>query len=277
MSKVTAKIAFIGVAGALGFAASPVHAQTLDDKFWLEVSAYWASVDSSIRVEPKNATIPGTTIDFESDLDMKDSKALPAISGGVRLGNNWVIGAEYYALNRKSTVGMRRDIVFDDITFPVSAQVSSKFDSDIYRLTVGYSFYRTDDAEIGGAVGLHATDFEIELTGQAQVGQGPITATTTRRRAALAPLPTLGLYGSIHVAPKVVATARADYLSLSVDNYDGRLLNLQAAVMYRVMDNVGIGAAYRYVDYKVDVDKDNWRGRLRYEFNGPALFLHAGF
>lgn len=277
MSKVTAKIALLGAVGTLGLAANPAHAQSLDDKFWLEVSAYWASVDSSIRVEPRNATVPGTTIDFENDLDLDDSKALPAIYAGARLGGNWVIGAEYYSLSRKSTVNVPRDIVFDDVTYPLNASVSSKFSSDIYRFTVGYAFYKTDDAEIGGAIGLHATDFEARLTGEARVGTGPTIQVVSRRRKAFAPLPTLGLFGSVRVAPQVTATARADYLSLSVDDYDGRLLNAQAAITYRVFDNVGIGAAYRYVDYKVDAKRDDWQGRLRYEFNGPAVFLQAGF
>ena len=99
----------------------------------------------------------------------------------------------------------------------------------------------------------------------------------TRRRAALAPLPTLGLYGSIRVAPQVTLSGRADYLSLSVDNYDGRLFNAQAAATYRILENVGVGVAYRYVDYRVDVEKDDWDGRVKYKFRGPALFLQAGF
>lgn len=276
MSKVAAKIAFLGAAGALGLTAIPAQAQSVGDKYWLDVSAYWASVDSSVRVEPANATVPGTTIDFESDLDLDKSKALPAIAAGARLGSNWVIGAEYYSLSRKATVNLHRDITFDDVTYPLDASVSSKFSSDIYRFTVGYTFYRSEDAEFGGAIGLHATDFEVKLSGEAQVAGGPATQTVTRRRKALAPLPTLGLFGSVRLVPKVTLSARADYLSLSIDDYDGRIVNAQAAVTYRVFDNVGIGAAYRYVDYKLDVDKD-WHGRLRYEFNGPALFLHAGF
>jgi hypothetical protein len=275
--KVAAKIAFLGTAGAVSLAANPAQAQSLDDKFWLEASAYWASVDSAVRLEPKNATIPGTTIDFESDLDLDKSTALPAIFAGARLGRNWVLGAEYYTLSRKSTTNLHRDIVFDDVTYPVDAAVSGKFASDIYRFTVGYAFYRSDDAEFGAAIGLHATNFEIKLSGEAEVGEEGSVQTVSRRREALAPLPTLGLFGSVRVAPKVTASARADYLSLSIDNYDGRLLNAQAAVTYRMFENVGIGAGFRYVDYRLDVKKDRWKGRVRYEFNGPSLFLQVGF
>lgn len=265
-----------GILSSLCLVSAPAKAQSLDDKFWVEVSAYWATVDSSVRLEPQNATRPGTVIDFESDLDLDNRKALPALLAGVRLGDNWSIAAEYYSLNRSATRGISRELVFDDVTFPVNASVSSKFDSDIYRLTVGYAFYRSDDAEIGGAIGLHATDFEISLTGEAQAG-GSQVQSVTRRRAALAPLPTLGLFGSVRVAPQVTLSARADYLSLSVDNYDGRLLNAQAAATYRFLENVGVGVAYRYVDYRVDVDKDDWEGRVKYKFRGPAIFLQAGF
>lgn len=277
MSELKHGIFLAGALGAMCLAAVPAHGQSLDDKFWVEVSAYWATVDSSIRVEPRNATIPGTVIDFESDLDLDNRKALPALFAGAKLGDNWVIGLEYYSLNRSATRSVSRQLVFDDVTFPVSASVSSKFDSDIYRMTVGYTFYRTEDAEIGGAIGAHVTDFEIALTGEAQVGSGTSVQSATRRRAALAPLPTLGLFGSVRVAPQVTLSARADYLSLSVDKYDGRLLNAQAAATYRAFKNVGVGIAYRYVDYRVDVDKDDWQGRLKYKFRGPALFLQAGF
>lgn len=277
MPKVTAVNALTGLAVTMCLAASPANAQSLDDTFWLEASAYWATVDSSIRLEPRNSTIPGTTIDFEQDLDLDKRDALPAVFAGARLGSNWVIGAEYYSLSRSATRNISRELVFDNVTFPVNAAVKSKFSSDIYRITVGYAFYRTDDAEIGGAIGLHATDFETELTGQARVGNSPTVQTQTRRRKALAPLPTIGLFGSVRVAPQLTLTGRLDYLDLSVDKYDGRLINAQAALAYRVFENVGIGAAYRYVDYRIDVKQDDWQGRVRYKFNGPALFLQVGF
>lgn len=34
---------------------------------------------------------------------------------------------------------------------------------------------------------------------------------------------------------------------------------------------------WRYVNYRVDVDKDNWAGRMKYRFSGPAVFMQVGF
>ena len=58
---------------------------------------------------------------------------------------------------------------------------------------------------------------------------------------------------------------------------DGSLLNLQASAQYRVMDNVGIGVAYRYVDYDLDVEKDTYTASYDYNFWGPSFFIEIGF
>ena len=271
----TVALALSGLAAAAG--AAPARAQMLDDDYWVEAGAYWAEVSSTARVEPTNPRIPGTTIDFESDLDLDDSEALPSITAGTRLGGRWSIGAEYYSLGREGTRRAGRRIVFDDTVFDLDAQVSARFVSDVYRLTVGYAFVRSEDAEIGGALGIHGTDFDIELAGEASVNGSPVVGGVIRRKTVFVPLPTVGLFGTVEVAPRVVANARIDYLSLSVGRYDGRLLNAQAAVSYRVIDNLDLGAMWRSVDYRLDVERDRWQGRVRYKFNGPELFARLVF
>jgi len=258
------------------FVASPASAQGLDDKFWFEVGFYWPKVDTTIEVSSVTNSTIGTEIDFEDDLDFGDGEGLPSFTAGARLSRRFRLVGEYYSLGRSSEATLARDIVFDDVTYPVSATVASEFDSSIYRFSVGYSFVRKPNVEVGGALGLHATDFEVALEGMGTVG-GSTAQVQSRRREALAPLPTLGIYGTYAVAPRVELAANVDYLSLSVGDYDGRLVNAQASVSYRVFKNVGVGVMYRYVNYRLDVEKEEWVGRLTYEFSGPAVFLIAGF
>ncbi|RJF85945.1 outer membrane beta-barrel protein [Sphingomonas cavernae] len=258
------------------FHVAPANAQALEDRFWLEASAYFPKVDTDVSVSSNTANNIGTQIDLESDLGLDDDSTLPAFFAGVRIGGNFSIGAEYYSLGRDGTVDLARDITFDGVTYPAAASVTSSFNTDVYRLTLGYAFVRNDNLEIGGALGLHATDFEIQLEGTGNVGN-TTGQFQSRRRSVLAPLPTVGLFATFEVAPRVTLNGRIDYLSLKIDDYDGRLINSQAAIMYRAFKNVGIGAMYRYVDYRVDVEKANWRGRVAYEFKGPAIFLQIGF
>lgn len=257
-------------------AAMPAAAQTSEDRFWLEASAYMPKIDSSIQVDsPANPDI-GTEIDVETDLGLDNDEALPAFLAGARLGGRWTIIGEYYAIGRDATKSLERTIVVEDVTYPVAASVTTNFDTDVYRLVIGYSFVRNDKAEAGAAIGLHATDFQIGIEGMGSVG-GVSGQTEARRQDFLAPLPTVGVFAGVELAPNLRLSGRADYLSLSIGDYDGRLLNAQAKISYRVTRHVGVGVAWRHVDYRVDVEKERYEGRFKYKFSGPAVFLEAGF
>jgi hypothetical protein len=279
MARSSTKTRFLMAGAAIGAAftvfAPSAHAQALDDRYWLEVQAFWPDIDTSVAVAG-NGGLVGTKIDLESDLKLKDRKSLPAVSGGARFGDRWSIIGEYYALNRSGSASANRDLTFDDVTYPAGATISSSFDTNVYRVAIGYSFIRNDKADVGVSLGLHATDFEVELEGQGFIGSAA-AQTQTRKRDALAPLPTLGLYAGYQATPKLLIGGRVDYLSLKVSDYDGRLLNAEARLSYRVFKNVGIGVMYRYVDYDLDIEKDRWNGQVAYKFKGPALFLQAGF
>lgn len=261
-------------AAAVG--SAPAAADGINDNYWFEAEAFWPKIDTNIQVSSVTNNTVGTVIDFEKDLNYDNSKTLPAFTLGARVTNSFRVEAEYYSLGRKSSGTLARDIEFDDVLYKTGADITSKFDSSVYRFTIGYSFYRRPTAEIGAAIGLHATDFLVSLDGEGTV-DGVTTQIETRRKKVLAPMPTLGLYGDFEVAPRFVLGGNVDWLKLKVGDYDGRLLNFEAKASYRVMKNVALGVMYRSVDYHVGVTKPEWTGDLNYKFHGPAVFLHAGF
>lgn len=252
------------------------RAQAPGDDFWVQLSGYWAHVDTDISVSATGSSAVGTSIDLEQDLGLDDSTFLPSVFAGARLGGGFSVGAEYYALGRDTTGTLARDILFEDVTYPASGEVSSEFNTDIYRATFGWAFIRSETAEVGAALGLHATRVEVALAGRGSV-DGSDFELTERRHDFLAPLPTVGIFASVELMPRLTASARIDYLSLSVGDYDGRLINAQASLAYRLLENVGVGAMYRYVDYRVGVEKAEYTGRFDYEFRGPAIFIELGF
>lgn len=172
---------------------------------------------------------------------------------------------------------MSRDIDFDDVTYQVGMAIDTRFDSDIYRLTVGYDLVRRKNAEFGVAIGAHVTDFEVELDGQGTVEGTAIASRQHRRKSALAPLPTIGAFGAIQLAPRFTLRGRVDWLKLSVGDYGGELWNAQAGLDYRLHRNIALGVTYRYVDYRIHAEKPDWTGRMSYRFRGPALVVRAGF
>lgn len=256
--------------------ASPARAQQPGDRFWIELEAYWASIDTKIEVASVPTGRLATRIDMESDLGLDDHEALPAALVGARLGRRWLINAEYYSLRRDTTKSLEREITFEDVTYPLSASVTSEFNTDIYRATIGYSFVQSGNLDIGAGIGVHATHVEVSLEGQGQAG-GNTARFERRAEDFLFPMPTVGLFANYRATSDLTFNVRADYLALSVGDYRGRLINAQAAAVYRIFNHVGVGLAFRYVDYRVDAEKDRFTGRFDYDFWGPAVVLQAGF
>jgi hypothetical protein len=263
------------VFGAVALAA-PAHAQALDDGFWIQGSGFLSNVDTKVSSSTVVNPGGGTEIDLEDDLGLDDGELLPAIYAGARLGGGFIVAAEYFSLGRDSTATISRNITVDDVTFPVNGSVTAGFDTKVYRLSIGYAFIRNDTAEVGAAIGLHATELDFSIQGSGTVG-GALTSNQVRRKDVLAPIPTLGVFASFEPMPNVIVGGRADYLGLGIDDYDGSVLNLQASAQYRIMENVGIGVAYRYVDYDLDVEKDTYVASFDYNFWGPSFFIEIGF
>ena len=261
---------------ALLAGASGAGAQALNDRYWVQGSAFFPKIKSEFQLSAPGVGSKGTVLGFERDLGLKDTDTLAAFAGGVRLGDNWRLEAEYYGLGRTGSAALKSSIVVDNVIYPAAAAVTSRFKTDVYRVTVGYSFLRGDNYEVGGALGLHMTNFDVSLSGIGSVGN-QTGATQVRRRDLLAPLPTLGLYAGWQPMPKLQLGARIDYLKLGIGDYTGRLINTEASIGYRVLNHVSVGAMYRFVDYRVSVEKPIWVGEVRYRFHGPALFLQAGF
>jgi hypothetical protein len=259
-------------------APATAQAQSLNDKYWFDIAGYWPDVNTTVEVASKTHPNVATKIDMESDLDLASRQVLPSFDAGTRLGK-FVLAFEYYGLNRSGSRSITKDIVFDDVTYQAGATVASKFDSNIYRVLIGYSFLKTKDYELGAGLGGHVTDFTIDISGNASVNTVPPSAvsSTVRHHHVLAPVPTLSLYGGVSVTKGLQFNARVDWLSLKIDKYNGKILNLQGGFTYNVHKNIGLGLLYRYVDYKLGVNQDTWTGQVNYKFNGPSLVLHVGF
>lgn len=262
------------LAATAALSAAPAAAQAIDDKYWIEASVFRPAIDSSATVSRPGS--PGTNVDFESDLDLDDTDNLFAAAAGARFGRFVLLG-EYYALDRDASTTVSRSFVFDNLTVPVNAQVDSQFESNVYRATLGYSFIQNQTTELGAAVGLHATDFDLGLQAEFTVGGSPTMTTQTRRRDFLAPLPTVGLYGTYQPSPRIAINGRIDYMALGYGDYSGGIMNATATVSYRLTDMFEVGAAWRYVSYDLEVDKDDYSLDLDYSFNGPSIFARLVF
>jgi hypothetical protein len=251
-------------------------AELPQDSFWGEISYFYPEISSTARLDLTATSRPGTLISLEDDLDLADRKSAPYVTLGMRFGERWRMELEYYELNRSSSRSTSRQIEWGDTTFPVGVQIDTTFNTTVFRATGGYSFVKDAMAEAGVGFGLHITDFNTSLAG---VGNGPNGTASFQREArdTLVPLPTVGLYGTYRFTDQLALRGRVDFLSFKYDDYDGKLTNWMAALDWRFAKNWGAGIGYRYVDYQLDAESDDFRGQVNYKFKGPTVFLNAQF
>lgn len=255
--------------------AAPAAAQRFDDTISLKVEAYFAGISSTAQVGNNSGSL-GTEIDFEDDLGLAGSKTLPAFELGWRINDDWVLQGQYYDLGRETEAVLDKEIIVGDTSYAVNARVRAGFDSTVYRFTINNLVFQGERLEVGLGIGVHATDFVVFVEGEGSTNGG---ATRLQRegRSILAPLPTIGAFAQWEPAKRITVAGRLDWLSLTIDDYTGRLVNTEVSAAYRLIKQLDVGVAYRYVDYKLRVNESDWNGRVRYQFSGPSLFLRAGF
>ena len=249
----------------------------LNQSVWIQLGAFRPTIDSRVQVNHASTGSTGTNLHLEDELGLPEHKTLGTLLLGARFGDRWRAEFEYFSLTRSADKTLlSTEVVIDDTTYPVSAAVDSEFDSRVARASIGYSFYRTEEAEAGAVLGLHVTRFKFVVEGLGNAGAG---AVSLRREEAAhtVPLPTAGLYGTYAFAPGWLASGRADAFAINYKGHKGRLLNFQANVLYRFTGNFALGLGYRYDDYKVTETRRDPQGEVRYTFQGPQVFIDAGF
>src|SRR5512134_2641908 len=173
------------------------------DRWSIQLGLYTPNVDTSARLNGAGGLL-GTEINFEEDLGYAERNDMPAILGSVRLGERWKVEAEYLSLRRDNSRALSRTINWGDNSYTVGTTVTSEFSSDIFRVSGGYSFIKDAQKELGVTFGFHVTDFNISISASS------IGSDTGE---ALAPLPTLGLYGAYALTPKWLLSGRVDIFS----------------------------------------------------------------
>ncbi len=254
--------------------AGTAHAERVSDKGWIQAGIYYPKFDSDGRID--SVTGPGTGIDFEDDLNVDDRKVVADITAGWRISNKFRLEGEYFPLNRRGSTTLSRNINWGEAVYPANAVVESGFDTDMFRAAIGYSFVRNENTEFGVRIGAHVTTSKLFIEGQASVAGGA-TQFHREQTDATVPLPNGGLYVNYDLSPVWTLSGSADYFDIKVGNYKGGITNLAAGVTARVAPHIGIGARFRYVDYRLKAESDSWVGKANSTFFGPALYLEAAF
>ena len=248
----------------------------LSDRFTIGAGAFWPSISGHFSIDPPGGG-NGTDVDFQKDAGLDDSLTLPAFGATWRLSNRWRVQGEFFTVGQSTTHSARKILDIGGDLIEVGAKLKTDSDLDIARGFLGYSFVKTDKADMGAGLGLHYLNIDISVVGEIKVGNEERKA--RRGIDDWAVLPNVGAYAGYAFSPKWFVGGRVDWISANINDYDGTIWNAEATVQYQMFKHFGVGVAYRYLDFELGKDngtkKADWF--IQSEYSGPMLFFTANF
>jgi len=246
--------------------AAPIH-PALHDRFYMGVGAFLPKTSTSAQLDSTNLGA-GANVDFERALGMTTQKIVPDAFARWRFVERWRVEAEYFQLNRSGDKVLDQSITWNGQTFSAGTEVLSKFDFSDIRTSVGYSFFKTADKELGVAFGFHLATYDVA------VGSATIP---NQAKTILAPLPVLSAYGQFALTETWAVGARMDRFVMSYDHYAGNVTSMAIDVNYQPFRYVGFGLAYRSLFIVLKATGTDFAAQFNQTFQGPLLYMNASF
>ncbi|GFE80594.1 hypothetical protein GCM10011487_25940 [Steroidobacter agaridevorans] len=249
-----------------GSESIPDH-PVLSDAWYLSAGALWA--ESNVTANLNSGAIgAGALIDFEDDMGLDENSIIGLFDARWHFTKRWQLEVEYFKLDRDNEKQVQRVVDWGDVNVPIDGVAKGTFNIEDFRVSVGYSFFRTKDKEVGVGLGAHVAKLEAGLSTR---NFGSDFASQT------APLPFLTLYARMALTDRWLLSMRVDRLSLDTGDIDGKVFSSGLDVIYQPWRHFSIGLGFRDINFQVSSTSDDWRGKAQIQQSGPALYFATSF
>lgn len=259
----------------------------LDDPWRVYVGIFHASANSEIGIFG-DFVPPGPPIDVEDVLGIEDDKLVGW--GGIswQFARRHSLEFEAFRLGRSASISdtFSPPLQIGD-TFIESGGISTGYDTDIGRLTYGFSLIRDQRSDFQLKAGLHLTRLkaDINLTGAIcdpttvpSTPPGcPADGIGTEDEDVSAPLPHFGLSYAYAFAQNWAFQIAAMGFAIELDNIDGSLIEIDADIVWQPWRNVGVGLGLRFFEADVESMGSELNGSFTFDYFGPTLYVQTTF
>jgi hypothetical protein len=247
----------------------------LGDPFTIYLEAMFPSIDTQVRLDASDGT-QGTTVDFEQNLGMSDSEALPAVGFMWRFAKRHRLRVDAFDLDRSGSAISTTEIRFGDEVFQADLPIASFFDTRVLSVGYSYSLLFDEKKELSLAAGLSVQDISFGLIGEGPLGKIEADAGLT------APLPAFGLTGAYALTDKWILGGGFGYFALKLSFSDeeelsGEIINAAAYIRHNTFEKVHFSLGYTFFDVTADFRSDARLSAISYQYQGPSLGVLAAF
>ena len=243
-------------------------------RFGFTAAGYAGDFGTQLRLDPHVEGVEGTTLDLEKNLGLDTSETLKRAAIEWRPFQKHEFGLGFFSTQRRGERTIDKQIVYEDTTFPVQADIHSKFDIDFWDLS--YTYWVRQASNDG--IGINAGVMGMRIQGALSASSTLASATLEQEASTDLPVPVLGLEGRWQFGGHVFAGARGAVLPrVTIGDYQGEAYVARAALEYRFARIVGLGVGWNYFNINGAIHKPDYHADLGMTVSGAEVFLHAVF
>jgi len=280
-------IALLGVLAFSSSASAQDDYSYFNSKFRVYLGGFWPEITSEIAING-DVLPPKPPANVEDALGIEDNQGVGWGGIGWQFTRRHSVEFEHFSLKRNGGI---TDVFSPPIEvgdfFIESGTIGTSYDTQLSRITYGFSVIRKERMDLKLKVGIHVAKLEagIQLSGDIC---GPATnpstppgcppaGTAAASEDVTAPLPHFGASFAYAFSPTFAMSLQAVGFAIEIDSIDGSILELDANLDWHPWQNIGLGLGLRYFNTNVKAGNSELNGEFDFEYFGPVAYVTARF
>ena len=250
-------------------AAEPSSNPSLTKDWVFEAGAIFQHLDGDATSE---GSLTGGRVRF-AQIGLDGTETVPYLAMRWRFADDWRFDFNFTSLDASGRKSNDSLFEFGHGIFDVGYQLDSTYDQQVYTGSIGYSFFKDSQTEIGGRFGLNVLHADVSLKGSVGgiLTAGPEDAGNTWV------VPTLGLYATYALSNQWTVDGSFDGMAFRYEGYEGYYIAATANVTYWFTDMFAVAAGYRFINADLQHDGSNWDEEIEVRTSGPVVKATVGF
>jgi len=234
------------------------------ERFFLGGNFTLSGLQTDITFQPSD-DIFAVTLHLEQDLRLPERDEFFTANFLGRITPRSSIYATTYGIRRKSSFATDRDYIFLNDTIPAGTSASPYFNTRVFSAGYMFSAVTTPKAFLGFYFNVYMLFLSTGIDSNIRDINANLNLDV--------PLPNIGFLARFQIRPWLIFNSGAGFFTLRLDNFGGRLYDLNLGFLLRPISWLHFSVSYQEFDIVVDFPRENLDTSVRYNFRGPTIGL----